>query len=928
MTDALLRRTRSALAIVLSSAMIVLSPGLSSYSAAAAEFEGPAGKSVPTPLPQINANLGKTIEIPGSAVINLTLPGALATPQSVPELPVSPAGLENPAQVATPQAGTPQAEAQNLSKLGETLAPQIEAAGNDANADPRSSGERIEALIEGRSHAEEAEAAVAESNRTGSDVLHVAELPNPSGLYAHAYPIAVAKAAALGKSPAQVHFYEAAASVPGVDGASWKFSFYLTDKESTPEQLAKNKPAVGDIVYVDFRKPGPGSRGSFQVSDDPSLDRYMQVYLGGVINTPRSFAQSYDAPSVTVFKNAPLASDWIPFTADPAYFSMGSQTSAQGALGSARRAGLDGGVSVSFKMREQPVSGDKDFWYSFHDDKGAQFLANGRTNEDRLVKTVEPETASQRLSRFTSNGKGAGVVAGLIAAAGIFHGVSHIDIGSQYGFGAYFVGMLFSPLMMLLSAVGLTALGGKIGGFLSGVKTPRVIAAPVVEAPKKIEAPKVVAAPVAPAKQEPVSYERDGSTAGEWLGGISTVVGALVAAHFSAALTAYAGLGGILIASAFPFVGIALILGGSALGAAIGRRMDRNGGKLNLGVVTNGLLAGVATLLASGAIAALTGWTWTMVVTSFAAIEAGAGFIGLIASAVKNGGHIDFKNDPLARASSVSAISGVLTGATFAALFGWLSFAIAGTLKDKAGASVKPFEQGVGAVYKEAYAAALSAATAKGYKPAQVKFAGIEALSPMDGTRGWSAQFVALKDGKSGKGELFRASLYPQKDGGLKASQAYSYGEVTINAGESLVSLTSTLSRQTKTPLSSAIKDAAKALGTHEAELALSVERADKDLWYIFDNEAGRRYGVNGRTGEGKEFTASTITRERLEAAAKSVGSYKGRPWSNTEYNMQESLTGDSLRRDGASPAQLRLFYKLCADIPVKAGGFNPWSGD
>jgi hypothetical protein len=85
---------------------------------------------------------------------------------------------------------------------------------------------------------------------------------------------------------------------------------------------------------------------------------------------------------------------------------------------------------------------------------------------------------------------------------------------------------------------------------------------------------------------------------------------------------------------------------------------------------------------------------------------------------------------------------------------------------------------------------------------------------------------------------------------------------------------------------------------------------------------------MNARTGKVLAFPDTGVSVARIEAAAKSVASYKGRPWSQTEYNMSEATTADSLRRDGASPAQLRLFQKLCDAAPVRGGGFNPWSGD
>src|SRR5207249_4187416 len=121
-------------------------------------------------------------------------------------LPSVEAGLTGPKAEAGLQPGTPQAEAAALSALSENLQPRLEAAASQANADPRSDGETIERLLEGRPAGEGA-SVIAEINRTGSDVLSAAELPNPYGLYLHALPIARAAAQSLGKKPAQVHLY-------------------------------------------------------------------------------------------------------------------------------------------------------------------------------------------------------------------------------------------------------------------------------------------------------------------------------------------------------------------------------------------------------------------------------------------------------------------------------------------------------------------------------------------------------------------------------------------------------------------------------------------------------------------------------------------------------------------------------------------------
>ncbi|MEE8424339.1 MAG: hypothetical protein V3S11_00845, partial [Elusimicrobiota bacterium] len=65
-----------------------------------------------------------------------------------------------------------------------------------------------------------------------------------------------------------------------------------------------------------------------------------------------------------------------------------------------------------------------------------------------------------------------------------------------------------------------------------------------------------------------------------------------------------------------------------------------------------------------------------------------------------------------------------------------------------------------------------------------------------------------------------------------------------------------------------------------------------------------------------------------VEAAARSAIAYKGRPWSNTEYNMHYHYAYTALVQKGATQAQLKEFARLSSEAPIKGGSFNPWSGD
>lgn len=171
------------------------------------------------------------------------------------------------------------------------------------------------------------------------------------------------------------------------------------------------------------------------------------------------------------------------------------------------------------------------------------------------------------------------------------------------------------------------------------------------------------------------------------------------------------------------------------------------------------------------------------------------------------------------------------------------------------------------------------------------------------------------------------------------------------------------------------------------AELVAEPVSNDTDVWYKFFNNAGDKAAVNARTGEVRVVAAAVpaapaqnlttaqkigvglliaglvaaavmylnfamgmmglgllgmagtlkgkgkaekaaVTDEQIEAAARSVASSKGGVWSHTEYNMAYSNTYESLKKAGATEAQLKRFQELCDAAPVIGGRFNPWSGD
>lgn len=64
-----------------------------------------------------------------------------------------------------------------------------------------------------------------------------------------------------------------------------------------------------------------------------------------------------------------------------------------------------------------------------------------------------------------------------------------------------------------------------------------------------------------------------------------------------------------------------------------------------------------------------------------------------------------------------------------------------------------------------------------------------------------------------------------------------------------------------------------------------------------------------------------------IVAMAKGLAqTYKGAPWSYTEYHSVLYPTLDSLRQQGVPERQIQLFQNTCDEFPGRP--FNPWSGD
>jgi hypothetical protein len=99
---------------------------------------------------------------------------------------------------------------------------------------------------------------------------------------------------------------------------------------------------------------------------------------------------------------------------------------------------------------------------------------------------------------------------------------------------------------------------------------------------------------------------------------------------------------------------------------------------------------------------------------------------------------------------------------------------------------------------------------------------------------------------------------------------------------------------------------------------------------YIGPTDIGGVFGA-GILGAALSRGASPTpkpTDDDVRARASAVTSYKGYPWSSTEYSSAYYPALERLKADGATAEQVALFEKLCADAPLREGRFNPWSGD
>ncbi len=327
---------------------------------------------------------------------------------------------------------------------------------------------------------------------------------------------------------------------------------------------------------------------------------------------------------------------------------------------------------------------------------------------------------------------------------------------------------------------------------------------------------------------------------------------------------------------------------------------------------------------------------------------------------------------PVAPGGWESLFNGLGLGAAFAGMAGSMMFAPMVTANPAPG-------------YALAHKRAVEIAEKRGVAADKVLFVQAVAVMPARETRRWNYEFALPR--ADGKYDLvyvdadktfdsptdYRSSIYAGvgflPDGVVAQSlQPYHMTRGAQVAPESALDV---------------LRKAAPGFGSR-VSVSLRLERTeDLDAWYRFYDDHGAVAAVNARTGEVRVETApvagavktgmSTTTKVLLvlaaaavvyaavtgqlfavagfavaagaikktgkpaeakltdadvRASAASVISYKGRPWSSTEFNSVYYPTLEGLKAKGATKRQIALFEKLVADAPIKGGSFNPWSGD
>ena len=70
------------------------------------------------------------------------------------------------------------------------------------------------------------------------------------------------------------------------------------------------------------------------------------------------------------------------------------------------------------------------------------------------------------------------------------------------------------------------------------------------------------------------------------------------------------------------------------------------------------------------------------------------------------------------------------------------------------------------------------------------------------------------------------------------------------------------------------------------------------------------------------------VSDEEVTKSANAVISYKGYPYSQTEFNSVYYNVLAELQKKGATQEQLQKFEQLVNSAPIRGGHFNSYSGD
>lgn len=162
-------------------------------------------------------------------------------------------------------------------------------------------------------------------------------------------------------------------------------------------------------------------------------------------------------------------------------FNMGVKTAPDAAL-----MGLDGVTRVSLLPRVEPVSGDKDLWYSYQDSRGELASMNARTGEIRKAAPVAPKDSA--LKSFLLWLGGVALVA--LIYGGFYWAASHAPAAAPQGIPEGYYGPTPTIDEFFRGMGGVLGLGLLAGTLKRGAKKPKVMDDEIAAAAKSVASSK------------------------------------------------------------------------------------------------------------------------------------------------------------------------------------------------------------------------------------------------------------------------------------------------------------------------------------------------------------------------------------------------------------------------------------------------------